>query len=150
MTPILLGMNNPISSDPCHALFPSPEGCTGPRIWEMLHARTGASRSQYLHYFDRRNLVPGEVWSAAQAREHAAVFLRQVRDTGRTVVVLGAEPRDALKLPPLLVKPLHRDGVIWRQLPHPSGRNLWYNAPGNREMAELLLEELYRQSGRLL
>lgn len=150
--PIILGMNNPISSDPEHALFPAPEGCTGHRLWTMLHARTQCSRAAYLSAFDRRNLVPGKFWSPRIAREQATALIEELRGSERVVLVLGAEPRDALGLHPLLVHPSYQHGVVWRQLPHPSGRNRWYNTPGNRETAELLLEEMYRGvvQGRLL
>lgn len=144
MKPILLGMNNPLSSRPEHALYPDPVGCTGHRIWRMLHARTQASQEEYLEAFDRRNLLGTRTWCTDQARDAASHFIREA--CGRVVLVLGAEPRDALRLPRLLVKPLVMHGVTWRQLPHPSGRNLWYNNPENRHVAELLLEELYRNT----
>lgn len=150
MKPIILGMNNPLSSDPAHALYPSPEGCTGHRLWRMLHARTGASRSEYLEAFDRRNLVGQRTWSRmSEAREAASHFLRELMGHVEpiTVLVLGAEPRDAIRLPRVLVKPVEMYGVTWRLVPHPSGRNLWYNVKGNRETVELLLEELYRGAG---
>ena len=146
MKPVILGMNNPISSDPHHALYPSPEGCTGHRLWTMLNARTGCSRAQYLEAFERRNLLPGKTWSMPHARLAATQFIEEMR--GRYILVLGAEPRDALRLPRVLVKPVEMYGSVWRLLPHPSGRNLWYNVRGNREVAELLLEEMYK--GRVL
>lgn len=147
MKPIILGMNNPISSDPAHALYPSPEGCTGHRLWRMLNARTGCSRSEYLEAFERRNLISQKTWpNMGLARAAASEFLRELcsRTEPLTVLVLGAEPRDALRLPRVLVKPVEMYGVTWRLVPHPSGRNLWYNVKGNRETVELLLEELYR------
>lgn len=146
MRPLILGMNNPISSAPEHALFPAPEGCTWHRLWVMLHDRTQASRGAYLQAFERRNLVLGRRWSPVMAREAAGPLIEELRGSGRTVVVLGAEVRDALRLPRLLIKPQELHGVVWRQLPHPSGRNLWFNNPENRELACLLLEELYRAS----
>ncbi len=142
MKPVILGMNNPISSDPEHALFPAPEGCAGHRLWRLLHNRTGASRSEYLEAFERRNLIPHKNWTMAEARALSAAFIEEVR--GRVVLVLGAEPRDALKLPRIPIKPVELYGVTWRMVPHPSGRNLWYNVKGNRETVELVLEEMYR------
>lgn len=146
MKPVLLGMNNPLSSRPEHALYPHPVGCTGHRIWKMLEVRTRASQEDYLEAFDRRNLLGVQTWRMADAREAASHFIREMN--GRVVLVLGAEPRDALRLPPLLVKPQDLHGVTWRQLPHPSGRNLWYNVPENKHLAELLLEELYRNTNQ--
>ncbi len=139
--PVLLGMNNPLSSRPEHALYPEPVGCTGYNLWKLLHTRTGASPGEYLEAFDRRNLLSARVWRKPDATKAAQYWTQMLQ--GREVVVLGAEPRDALRLPVLLVHPQEIGGVTWRQLPHPSGRNLWYNVPGNREVAELLMEELY-------
>lgn len=141
MKPVILGMNNPLSDDPRHALYPAPVNCTGWRLWRMLNARTGANRSQYLEAFDRLNILHARSWNTSQAREAAEAIIILLQ--GRTVVVLGAQPVAALRLPVLLVKPQEVHGVTWRQVPHPSGRNPWYNVPENRAMVELLLEELY-------
>lgn len=92
--------------------------------------------------FERRNLVAGRAWSMPAARAAAPAFKEYAR--GRTVIALGGEVREALRLPKCLVHPMEMGGIIWRQLPHPSGRNPWYQVAGNREVAELLLEELYK------
>ena len=165
MKPILIGMNNPISTRPGHELYPAPEGCTGHRLWQMLHARTGASRLMYLECFERRNLVAGREYERISARARAYEIVTELRDSGRTVVLLGQEVREAFHyvlrnevtrnwrelpegtrisgLPPLLVHPQTAVGVTWRQVPHPSGRNTWYNSRENCEVVELLMEELY-------
>ena len=156
MKPILIGMNNPISTRPGHELYPAPEGCTGWRLWRMLNARTGASRIQYLDTFERRNLVVGKEWDRLAARARAYEVVQELRDSGRTVVLLGQSVREAFHyvleewhgvpvggLPALLIHPQQVEGVTWRQVPHPSGRNLWFNEPENRKVVELLLEELY-------
>lgn len=142
-------MNNPLSADPEHALFPSPSGCTGWRLWRMLHERTGASKTQYLRAFDRRNLLNRRTWQTTDARSAACRFLTQ--DCGRipagtTIVVLGAETARALGLDAPLVDPTGDMSLTWRRLPHPSGRNLWFNNPNNKLVASLLLEELYERS----
>jgi hypothetical protein len=140
--PVLLGMNNPLSSDPAHALYPHPPGCTGWRLWEMLNERVPLSKTQYLRTFDRRNLVDKPKWSKQEARDRGR-WLREFDLRGREVVVLGNEPRDALLLPPKLIEPQLIEGITWRQIPHPSGRNLWYNDPHNRMLVAVLLEQLY-------
>lgn len=141
MKPVLLGMNNPLSSRPEHALYPEPPRCTGWNLWKMLHDKTGATQEQYLEAFDRRNLLNARRWDARQARAAANSLVDLLQ--GRVVVVLGAEVVHALGLPRLLLHPQVSRGVTWRQLPHPSGRCHWYNDPKNREVASLLLEELY-------
>lgn len=140
---VLLGMNNPLRVDPEFALYPAPVNCTGWRLWKMLNARTGALKHEYLGAFERRNLVPLLTWSPRAARAHAELLKDQLR--GREVIVLGAETRRALGLPELLVLPQTIGETTWRQLPHPSGRCHWYNDPGNRAVAELLLEEMYER-----
>lgn len=140
--PVLLGMDNPLSSAPEHALYPHPPGCTGWRLYDMLRERLpGVTRGQYLRAFDRRNLCE-EKWSIRAARDRGRWLTRELQ--GREVVVLGAQPRSALGLPELLIEPQDRDGVTWRQIPHPSGRNLWYNDPGHRQMVAVLLEQLFK------
>jgi hypothetical protein len=140
-------MNNPLSTDPRHALAPYPAGSAGHRLWRMLQAvRPELFRADYLRAFDRRNLLPGLEWSAARARE-AVRGLELPR--GSTVVVLGDEVRRALSLERCLVHPRHspdfpeEDAPVFRQLPHPSGRNLFYNSPAHRLIAGLLLSDLF-------
>lgn len=161
--PLLIGMNNPISTRPGHELYPLPDGCTGNRLWKMLNERTGATFSDYIRTFERRNLVRGMRYDRNSARARAYEMLCELRGSGRTVVLLGAAVREAFHfclkdsgdlltssptigeagLPPLLVHPQEAGGCTWRQIPHPSGRNLWYNESKNREVVALLMEELY-------
>ena len=62
---------------------------------------------------------------------------------GRVVVGLGRDVQMALNMPWMLIHPQVHRGVTVRLLPHPSGRNLWYNDPTNRLLAGMLLSELY-------
>lgn len=142
--PLLIGMNNPVSTERGHELFPAPEGCTGHRLWRMLHERTSATRMSYLESFERRNLVRSAIYSATVARLNAREIYRELESTGRTIVLLGRSVQVAFNIPPLLVHPQVIGGCTWRQIPHPSGRNLWYNDKKNVKVVELLLEELYR------
>jgi hypothetical protein len=138
-------MNNPISSRPEYALWPDPPNCTGWRLWKLLEARNGATQDEYVQAFDRRNLLPGKVWNAREAR---AAALRMVPDlAGRTVVLLGQEVRHAFRIPKLLIHPQEVGLTVWRQLPHPSGLNHWFNEEVNRAMAGMLLAELM-EAGR--
>jgi hypothetical protein len=121
---------------------------------------------QYLETFERRNLVRAVEYDRVVARARAHEVVTELRGSGRTVVLLGNSVREAFHyalgntptqrvgtaewfgetqggLPPLLVHPQEVVGCTWRQVPHPSGRNLWYNDPENRKVVELLLEELY-------
>lgn len=146
MKPILIGMNNPVSVEKGHELYPAPQGCTGHRLWTMLSARTGCSRWEYLERFERRNLVRSKLYDKTIARLNAADIFRELFGTGRTVVLLGRDVQVAFGHPPLLVHPQMIGGCTWRQIPHPSGLNRWYNNPENVRVVELLLEELYVQN----
>jgi hypothetical protein len=140
--PVLVGMNNPMSDDPAHALYPLPLGCAGSRLWEMLAEETGATRQQYLRAFERVNLVVGP-WSRAAARVGAAQL--SARLAGRTAILLGAQVRDAFGHSPTgdVLAPYQVDGTLFYQLPHPSGRNLWYNHEANRRRAGQVLGDVY-------
>lgn len=143
--PILLGMNNPLSDDPDFDLFPYPEGSAGYRLWKLLPE--GTPRIRYLEAFERRNLLRAREWSQPAARAAAALLRPQL--VGRCVVLLGTEVRAAMGLEPMA--PLGtrlecaEDGRVqykWVAMPHPSGRNLWYNNPSNRDAARQLLAKL--------
>jgi len=151
VTAVLVGMNNPVSSDPAHALYPHPPGCTGHRLFSMLCAvRPATTRRDYLA-LRRVNVLGQKRWSAGEARA-AAYALRNSLLTeahsepegSLTVVVFGQDAWRALLLPEHvpLVLPYREGRVVWRRVPHPSGRNHWYNEPGNRVVVGLLLAEL--------
>ncbi len=142
LKPILVGMNNPASARPEHALHPSPHGCSGHRLWLMLHEVSGASRRDYTEGFERRNLVAGE-WGRRATRKAAARFTPP--PAGANIVVLGAETARSLGLDPRLVDPQTREGwpgVAVRVVPHPSGRNPWFHDEMHRLVVGLLLEEM--------
>jgi hypothetical protein len=144
--PVLVGMNNPLSPHPRHALYPSPPGCTGHRIYEMLRAaRPGTTEEEYLAGFDRRNLIGGRTWptgrGAAQHRRMAADALRAtLAGSDRHVVLLGKDVQRAFGV---IMEPLSfersRHGYWVHCVPHPSGLCRWYNEGDNaRRVGELL------------
>lgn len=145
MRPIIVAMNNPLSDDPAHALAPFPAGSAGHRLYRLLADRrpNGLLRRGYMQAFDRRNLVAGKVWSMAGARDGARALLDELAGTRATVLVLGDGPRLALGLPRIAIYPCQVGTVTFRQLPHPSGRCLWYNESAHRVLAGMLLEELF-------
>ena len=144
MKPILIGMNNPVSQAPGYELYPAPEGCTGHRLWTMLNERRPeVTRKMYLDAFDRRNLVVGTIYDKKLAQAAAERIYASLWGSGRTVVLLGRDVRKAFGIPPLLVHPQTSGGTIYRQVPHPSGRNPWYNDKKNSNLVAVLLDELY-------
>lgn len=139
MRPLLIGMNNPLSQDSGYALWPDPPGCTGHRIWKMLPM----TQDEYLEAYERCNLVEGLEWSTARARSAAGHMLARMH--GRRSIVFGAAVRDVLGLKSLAPATWNRLGLGEASqvalLPHPSGRNLWYNVPRNRAKASRILLE---------
>jgi hypothetical protein len=148
--PVLIAMNNPYP-DPQgrYALAPFPERSAGHRLWEMLsEVRPELYRKDYMDAFDRRNLVAGTSWSPRRAKEEAGLISFP---PGSVVVMLGREVGRAFGLSPRFLHPCPdypEEGVVVRQLPHPSGRNPFYNHPTHRLLAGLLLSELYDMSVR--
>lgn len=140
--PILLGMNNPDAktySD--RALLPDRRGSAGHRLWLL----SKMARKPYLAAFERRNLLPNGDWDPDRARVHADAFAKVNR--GRSVVVLGAQVWKALalrKVAPGRSLAVRWPGNTYYFLPHPSGRNLFYNREENRQIAGRLLRRLAR------
>lgn len=135
----LVGMNNPTSSREAHALWPSPSRSTGARLWELLHARTGASQEDYLRAFDRYNLHTGRLFSIVKARQGWRTLHPMLIERYDTIVLLGGAVQRAAGL---------SCGSVYMSsslicIPHPSGLNRWYNSPANRAVVEIILEELY-------
>ena len=140
--PVIIGMNNPHSTDPDHALTPHTEGTTGWRLWVMLASVTPVSSEGYMRRFERINLLNETSWDPIRAGHGSQDLWTSLR--GRTVLVLGAATRNVLWLvprPPLLWS--ESRGVRWCFVPHPSEFNRWYESELNRVMVGLRLEDLY-------
>lgn len=144
--PILVGMNNKLSSDPRLALWPYPPGCAGYRLWKMLHAVRPLNPAEYTRAFHRINLVWGP-WDRSTAELRACIMREAFNDqpTRRHVVLLGREVAQCFHIvPDRIAKPIYESDATYYFLPHPSGRNLFYNTPENRELAGRLLDRLLR------
>lgn len=153
--PLLVGLQNPLSDDPRYALYPEPEGCTGWHLAQMLAPEF--SNRDYLRAFDRVNLLRGDerVGGRGYRQSLGDAGLRLVGEiVGRkstVVLLLGTDVCGAVfgwkKRPPWLSwvewKITRTEGPIrLLAFPHPSGRNRWYNRPGNREAAAQELRRL--------
>lgn len=105
----------------------------------MTAARTGATAADYLRAFHRYNLIEGRHWHAADARANWEILGPHLAENFDRVLLLGGAVRQSarLYLPQLFVSP----GLCCA--PHPSGLNRWYNDQRNRELVEVLMEELY-------
>lgn len=139
---VLIGANNPLSSDSDRALYPYPEGATGWRLWRIFNDAYGTPRSQWLQIFDRRNVMGGKTWNMDRARITGRTLRNELVQA--SAVVFGHDARVALRLPerPWLVPTVEDDGLVWRFAPHPSRRNMYYNDPVARQNVALMLWEL--------
>jgi hypothetical protein len=148
LRPLLIGQAPGPRTHPDLALFPEPRASAGGRLFEM----TGLTTAEYMERFDRVNLLyhfygkaasrtedrfpVGHARAAAEAMRH---FLR-----GRQVLLVGKDVAAAFG---------HGDApwLRWRLdpawfyhyavLPHPSGRNHWYNAASNKRRAVSFLRD---------
>lgn len=147
---VIIGMCNPQSTRPEHALWTQPPGCTGHRLWQLATARTGVSEDEWLAMTDRRNLCTGS-WDRARAREQAEAWRDEL--AGRTVIQLGLEVLAAMRCytrrdwpQDILYRRLEwQRGRDWIMVPHTSGLSHFYNADGHRAAVEILLQELIEQ-----
>jgi hypothetical protein len=120
---LILGLDNPHSSDPRAALLPRPKGSTGHRLFVL----SGLPWSVYREAFERRNVRDGTT----------AAFL-----SNRTVIVLGREAWRILGLSRVDFFKSHWSSEInatFVLVPHPSGLNRFYNRADNRRRIEALL-----------
>lgn len=144
MRPYLLGMNNPQSADPRMALYPHNATVAGHRLWTMVNAINDISVEDWLAKTQRNNLLHVTELPKDYNRTLTAkgAWLRQhVQD--RVVVLLGNEVANAMghDQPPFV---WGGPGGSWVLIPHPSGRNLFYNDPVNRLAVGILLADVLR------
>lgn len=134
----LVGEANPYGGDPEFALYPSPDGCSGHRLCCLI---LGMRRSAYLRAFHRVNLCP-ERWSTPIARKTVESL-----EDGRKLVLCGSKVCGAFRVE---YSPFNRLSDIVLVLPHPSGRNLMWNAPDSFQRArDAVLEFLPPLRGML-
>ncbi len=154
---VIIGMNNPASDRPEHALWTQPSGCTGNLLWRMATRHTGISESEWLSITDRRNLCIGP-WDRGDACRRAGEWFEELR--GRTVIWLGVDVMCAFRGPtttlPYWRPPFHiglqpalmwNETEDWFEVPHPSGLNRWYNNDGNRAAVEIRLADILWEMG---
>lgn len=158
--PIIIGLFNPYSSNPEHALAPSPERSAGHRLWKMLNQlvvplssapralQAATEKHFYMEVFDRRNLC---LTLNDTRHTRCKELARQMEITqGSTVILLGRDVLAAFTCPerplkPILIHPQVHGGITWRWLPHPSGRTTKYNDPAMRMLAGMLLADVIQQ-----
>lgn len=152
MKPVLIGENNPISLRSGYELYPLPVGCSGQRLWVMLneaHQRAHEGKylmpSWYIERFDRRNLVVGHTFDLQKAKTRVREFKAELFGSGRRVVLLGKRVQGAFGLSLQPLEMIRADGCEWYAVPHPSGRNTWYNDARHAAAVGNLLLRLYEE-----
>lgn len=139
---IIVGEDNPRSSDPRDALFPYPINCAGERLQRLVF---GVSVETYLSDYERVNLCESGRWSARVAREKAyQVGIRaSLLGGGAKIVMLGRKVADAFDRSWTGVpRELFTAAGPFVLLPHPSGRCREWNAPGAFARARKLLVDV--------
>lgn len=159
MRPVLVGIAPARAGEEGQPLSGLAPRSTGRAIAEMC----GLGWIDYNRSFDRVNVCPEAQPSTinvkkyrAHAENLAGSILRE-----RRVIFLGSNVLGCFGFDPRTVEPCvwydlpdnakHR-GVAgyrvghalpfsWAVMPHPSGRNRWYNSPENRELASIFLRK---------
>jgi hypothetical protein len=130
---VLLGMNSPTSE----VLGFVNKGGAGARLLEL----TGLDEEEYIRKYQRINLLSSKSWSASLAKKKAFRMKRLLR--GRTVVVLGKGVWSALGLPEIEWLGVHCEGkTTWALIPHPSGKNHFYNSGENKKLVRRFLKDV--------
>jgi hypothetical protein len=131
-------MNNPRGLP---ALDPSVPGSAGARLLQIVSTVRDVRRDEWFLRTQRHNLLPHEVLPRdyrSQARVMGGWLAPKI--AGRTVLLLGSDVAEAVghDAPPMVWSGRHD----WIQIPHPSGKNLFYNDPVARLAVSVLVHEL--------
>ncbi len=149
--PVLIGAapgRHPRHDPDKHALFPHPPNCAGARLRKMM----GLSLGQYCS-IERCNVFreypgpasggKGDAFPMARARELAEAMWPDLY--GRTIMLVRQGVARAFRMWPCdLLTWEHKKAWSICVMPHPSGRNRWWNDPENRARAEEFLADFGR------
>jgi len=152
MRTLLVGLDNPHSTDPKNALAPLPANATGSRIVEMIQTSlTDYTMRDYLRDFDRLNLYPIKAAASGKGAtktdrlmaqwclmvavvagyDNIVLFGNRVRAAFADIVELDADlALDYRTIDADWLVKGHR--LTFFAVPHPSGRNRWYNDKRNQ------------------
>ena len=141
MKPVIIGeAPSPSATKPVQPLFPFPARSAGARLWRM----TGLSRPEYIEAFHRMYLLPWVCTEYSVCNDHWAAYnlISSRLLDGRAVVLLGQRVWLAFggreDVEPLIwyagSVPAFKPACV-ALVPHPSGRNLWYNDEHQRGAA---------------
>lgn len=155
MKTLLVGLNNPLSPRPSHALLYYPVGSTGHRLLELIRGVDPSfDADDYLDAFERLNLWPGRELpegrgSTALLQAEGRRVLKRATAEPRDVVLLGTKVwYCVLNRQPTMTPWLGSvevGGSRFHKLPHPSGLCREYNDDELRRRAGELLLGLARE-----
>lgn len=157
MRTLLVGLDNPHSTDPTMALFPRPIGATGDRIVKLIRSAVSPYPTHhYLSDFARCNLyatgraATGRGRTAIDHQLAGHVLLLADALGAQNVVAFGRRVSEAFS-PYCAMVPDYCKSIVIKfrdrplelfTLPYPSGRNYWYNDEKNYEQAGAVLAGL--------
>lgn len=115
------------------------EGSVGKRLAEYA----GLTWREYLDRTERRNIFPTHVdpWPRDVAKARAEEVFPSL--IGRRTILLGQRVADAFNFHWPLLNWISVGGVTVAVVPHPSGRNLWWNDAVNRSQARRFLRQTF-------
>lgn len=137
----IVGLNDPESSDPAHALSPRIVGSSGNRLWKMANRISGVSAENWEEWTQRINLLhckelPRDYQQIAQHKGRRLGGLIY----GRTTILLGREVARYVQH--------YEDMFKWSQtrdwicIPHPNNKAKEYTFEGCQLATGILLSEL--------
>jgi uracil-DNA glycosylase len=130
LTILFVGENATSPVEPAEVLV----GPSGRRLATMLNI----TLAQFARRYARRNLSSGTHWDEQESRSGA---WQATRGCTR-VVLLGSRVRRAFGFEAVSALDVAtKDGKRFLMLPHPSGRNRWYNDARNTARAAAVLRE---------
>lgn len=146
-----------------YPLYPEPDNSAGARLYRLtpfyrlVNGINMGTKTAHLQGSCRLNLIPehpGKTWQSGRAAVQATNLLRSGLLADRLVILVGTRIRQAFypglmpaDWPPCewkvcLLRPLHAHcQVAW--MPHPSGRNLWYNDEDNVMLVKNFLKKVF-------
>ena len=133
MRPYILGLNNPQGNEP---LDPREPGTAGYRLWRMTTEVCGITMERWRNNTQRVNLLGYKVLPSdyRAIAAHRAEYIRGFVSK-RLVIILGKDVANAMRheAPPFEWVGSHV------MIPHPSGKNLFYNEHVHRVAVGQLL-----------
>ena len=109
----------------------------------MLCDERPTTRAEYCRRFRRINLLRSRRWNLAEARLNLKVVMSAIPE-GSEVILLGKDVQRVFRVRTEPMAKTKSRGVLFHSVPHPSGRNLFYNIEKNKRTVGRLMSRLAR------